>query len=107
MTCVPCLPAGGRGGDRRHWPPDRDLRGRTRGRRLLGSIAESVVLAIVAALAIWELNFARQIVRGAFLIGVGSIGVAFALAVGMGSSQAIREAWQQMFDKQQSQKKEE
>lgn len=75
--------------------------------RLLGSIAKSAVLAIVAALAIWELNFARQIVMGAFLIGFGSIGVAFALAVGMGSSQAIREAWQQMFDKQQSQKKEE
>ncbi len=73
--------------------------------RLLGSVAKSAVLAIVAALAIWELNFARQIVMGAFLIGFGSIGVAFALAVGTGSSQAIREAWQQVFDKQRSQKK--
>jgi len=73
--------------------------------RLLGGIAKSAVLAIVAALAVWELNFARQIVMGAFLIGFGSIGVAFALAVGTGSSQAIREAWQQMFEKQRSQKK--
>ncbi len=73
--------------------------------RLLGGIAKAAVLAIVAALAIWELNFARQIVMGAFLIGFGSIGVAFALAVGTGSSQAIREAWQQMFEKQRNQKK--
>ncbi|MEZ4412536.1 MAG: hypothetical protein R2910_06090 [Gemmatimonadales bacterium] len=73
--------------------------------RLLGGIAKSAVLAIVAALAVWELNFARQIVMGAFLIGFGSIGVAFALAVGTGSSQAIREAWQQMFEKQRNQKK--
>ncbi len=73
--------------------------------RLLGGIARAAVLAIVAALAIWELNFARQIVMGAFLIGFGSIGVAFALAVGTGSSQAIREAWQQMFERQRSQKK--
>jgi hypothetical protein len=75
--------------------------------RLLGGIAKSAVLAIVAALAVWELNFARQIVMGAFLIGFGSIGVAFALAVGTGSSQAIREAWQQMFEKQRNQKKSE
>ena len=73
--------------------------------RLLGGIAKSAVLAIVAALAVWELNFARQIVMGAFLIGFGSIGVAFALAVGTGSSQAIREAWQQMFEKQRNQRK--
>jgi len=73
--------------------------------RLLGGIAKSAVLAIVAALAVWELNFARQIVMGAFLIGFGSIGVAFAVAVGTGSSQAIREAWQQMFEKQRNQKK--
>jgi hypothetical protein len=73
--------------------------------RLLGGIAKAAVLAIVAALAIWELNFARQIVMGAFLIGFGSIGIAFALAVGTGSSQAIREAWQQMFERQRNQKK--
>ncbi|HMU62964.1 MAG TPA: hypothetical protein PKA66_14370, partial [Gemmatimonadales bacterium] len=73
--------------------------------RLLGGIDKSAVLAIVAALAVWELNFARQIVMGAFLIGFGSIGVAFALAVGTGSSEAIREAWQQMFEKQRNQKK--
>jgi len=73
--------------------------------RLLGGIAKSAVLAIVAALAVWELNFARQIVMGAFLIGFGAIGVAFALAVGTGSTDAIREVWRQVFEKQRTQKR--
>jgi len=70
--------------------------------RLLGGMAKAAVLAIVAALAVWELNFARQIVMGAFLIGFGSIGVAFALGVGIGSSAAVREIWQHAFKKRGS-----
>ncbi len=35
----------------------------------------------------------------AFLIGFGAIGVAFALAVGVGSARAIQRAWDSMFDK--------
>jgi hypothetical protein len=67
--------------------------------QLVGGMAKAAVLAIVAALAVWELDFARQIVMGAFLIGFGSIGVAFALAAGIGSSQAIRDGWEQVFAK--------
>jgi hypothetical protein len=73
--------------------------------RLLGGLAKSAVLAVVAALAIWELNFARQIVMAAFLIGFGSIGVAFALAVGIGASQAIRDALHQVFEKHRDSKR--
>ena len=66
---------------------------------LVAAMAKGALLAVVSALALWELNFARQIVLGAFLIGFGAIGVAFALGVGIGSSQAIREGWSQLFSK--------
>ncbi len=73
--------------------------------RLLAGMAKAAVLAIVAALAVWELDFARQIVMGAFLIGFGSIGVAFAIAAGIGSSQAIHESWKQVFAARREEKK--
>ncbi len=67
--------------------------------RLIAKIFKSALLAVVGALALWELDFARQIVLAAFLIGFGAIGVAFAIAVGGGSSKAIQRAWDTMFDK--------
>jgi len=70
--------------------------------RILGGMAKAAVVAIVAALAVWELDFARQIVMGAFLIGFGSIGVAFALGVGIGSSGAVREILQHALKKRGS-----
>jgi hypothetical protein len=73
---------------------------------LLGGMAKAALLAVVAALALWELEFARQIVMGAFLIGFGAIGVAFALAVGVGSSQAIKEIWTQLFEERKARRKE-
>ncbi|TFH66695.1 MAG: hypothetical protein E4G90_02215 [Gemmatimonadales bacterium] len=59
---------------------------------LLVGLARSAFLSVVAALALWELNFAREIVLAAFLIGFGAIGVAFALGVGIGSARAIQAA---------------
>lgn len=67
--------------------------------RLVAKIFKSALLAVVGALALWELNFGRQIVLAAFLIGFGAIGVAFALAVGIGSSKAIQRAWDTMMDR--------
>ncbi len=67
--------------------------------RLVSKIFKGALLAVVGALALWQLNFARQIVLAAFLIGFGAIGVAFALAVGVGSSRAIQRAWDAMLDK--------
>ena len=67
--------------------------------RLVAKIFKGALLAVVGALALWQLNFARQIVLAAFLIGFGAIGVAFALAVGVGSSRAIQRAWETLLDK--------
>jgi len=67
--------------------------------RLVAKIFKSALLAVVGALALWQLDFARQIVLSAFLIGFGAIGVAFALAVGVGSSRAVQRALDSMLDK--------
>ena len=58
---------------------------------LLVGLAKAAFLSVVAALAMWELNLARDIVLAAFLIGFGAVGVAFALGVGIGSARAIQE----------------
>lgn len=57
--------------------------------RLIGLGLKGALLAVVAALALWQLHFARQIVLSAFLICFGSIGIAFALGAGIGSARAI------------------
>jgi len=57
--------------------------------RLIGMGLKGALLAVVAALALWQLHFARQIVLSAFLICFGSIGIAFALGAGIGSARAI------------------
>ncbi len=59
---------------------------------LLVGMARSAFLSVVGALSMWQLNFAREIVLAAFLIGFGAIGVAFALGVGIGSARAIQAA---------------
>ena len=64
---------------------------------LLVGLAKTAFLCVVAALALWELDFAREIVLAAFLIGFGAIGVAFALGVGIGSARAIQEILTSVF----------
>lgn len=59
---------------------------------LFGKIVKGVLQAVVGALALWQLGFAQQIVLGAFYISFGAIGVAFALAVGVGAAHAIQRA---------------
>ncbi len=70
--------------------------------RLLAKILKGALLAVVVALALWQLQFARQIVLAAFLIAFGSAGVAFALAVGLGSAKAIQRSWEVLFDKRKA-----
>ncbi len=67
--------------------------------RLLAKALKAVLLAVVAALALWELDFARQIVLAGFVIAFGSMGVAFALCVGLGSARAIGRGWEEFFEK--------
>jgi hypothetical protein len=67
--------------------------------RLLGKLLKGVLLSVVGALALWQLNFARQIVLSAFLIMFGAIGIAFAMAVGIGSAKAVQRGWEALFEK--------
>jgi len=65
--------------------------------RLIAKCLQAALLTVVSALALWQLSFAREIVLAAFLIGFGAVGVAFALAVGIGSARAIQHAWESLF----------
>jgi len=67
--------------------------------RLIAKAVKGALLAIVGALALWQLNFARQVVLSAFLIAFGAIGVAFALAVGIGAARAIQHGLEGLFDR--------
>lgn len=67
--------------------------------RLFAKSLKGALLALVAALGLWQLAFARQVVLAAFLIAFGSVGVAFALAVGIGSARAIERGWEIVLQK--------
>jgi hypothetical protein len=67
--------------------------------RLLAKGLKAVLLAVVAALALWELDLARQIVLSGFVIAFGAMGVAFALSLGLGSARAIQRGWEELFEK--------
>lgn len=73
--------------------------------RLVAKALKGALLAVVAALGLWQLQFAREIILAGFLIAFGSIGVAFALAAGLGSTKAIQRAWDALFDKADEGKK--
>jgi len=66
---------------------------------LVAGLAKSALLSVVGALALWQLNFAREIVLAAFLIGFGAIGVAFAIGVGIGSARAMQDGWSHVLQK--------
>jgi len=67
--------------------------------RLIAKGFKGALLAIVGALALWQLNFARQIVLSAFLIAFGAIGVAFTLAVGLGASKAVQRGLEDILER--------
>jgi hypothetical protein len=67
--------------------------------RLLAKGLKAMLLAVVAALALWELDFARQIVLSGFVIAFGAMGVAFALCVGLGSTRAVQRGWDEFLEK--------
>ncbi len=67
--------------------------------RLVTKLLKGLLLTLVGALALWQLNFARQLVLAAFLIGFGSLGVAFALGVGLGTARAIQRGIESLFQK--------
>lgn len=67
--------------------------------RLVAKGFKAAALGVVGALGLWQLNFAREIVLAAFLIGFGAVGIAFALAVGIGSAGAVRRGWESLVDR--------
>ena len=69
--------------------------------RLFGKAVKGALIAVVVALALWQLEFARQIVLAAFLISFGAIGVAFALGVGLGSARAIQAVLERLLDRKE------
>jgi hypothetical protein len=66
---------------------------------LVSKLFKGVLLAIVGALGLWQLGFAREIVLAAFLISFGAVGVAFAVALGLGSAKAVARGWESLFEK--------
>lgn len=69
--------------------------------RLVAKGFKAAALGVVGALGLWQLDFAREIVLAAFLIGFGALGIAFALAVGLGSARAIQKGLETLFDRNQ------
>jgi Mechanosensitive ion channel, conserved TM helix len=67
--------------------------------RLIGKVLKGVLLSGVGAIALWQLNIAREIVLSAFLIAFGAMGLAFAMGVGLGSARAIQRGWEVLFQK--------
>lgn len=67
--------------------------------RLVARTFKAALLVVFVALALWQLNFAREIVLSAFLIGFGAVGVAFAVGVGLGSAKAIQKVWDSFFER--------
>lgn len=67
--------------------------------RLVARMLKAGLVAIVSALALWQLGLAREIVFWAFVITFGAVGVAFALAVGLGSAKAVQRGWDALGDR--------
>jgi hypothetical protein len=74
--------------------------------RFIGKMVKAVLQAVVVALGVWQIGFARQIVLAAFLITFGAIGVAFALAVGIGAARSLQHGLDRVFGKEKEKEKE-
>jgi fermentation-respiration switch protein FrsA (DUF1100 family) len=62
--------------------------------RLLAGLFKSALMALVGAIALWQLNLAREIVLAGFLIAFGAVGISFALSVGIGSAKIVQRGWE-------------
>lgn len=70
--------------------------------RLTGRLVKAAFLFLACAVALWQLNLARQIVLAGFLIIFGAMGIAFAIAVGLGSVKAIQRGLEGLFQKRKT-----
>lgn len=70
--------------------------------RIAAKALKGALLAVVGALALWQLQFAREIVLAGFIIAFGSCGIAFAIAAGLGSAKAIERGWESLVQRRRS-----
>ncbi|MGE5345666.1 MAG: mechanosensitive ion channel family protein [Acidithiobacillales bacterium] len=64
--------------------------------RFVGRLVRGALLSVVGAIALWQLDLARQVVLAAFVIFFGSFAVASALALGLGSARAVERGWDRL-----------
>jgi Mechanosensitive ion channel, conserved TM helix len=60
---------------------------------LIGRLTRWLLLTLSFAVALIEADVATRLVTGVVLIGLGSVGLAFALAFGIGSRQSVESLW--------------
>lgn len=67
---------------------------------LVGRLVRWALMVVVVAFTLEELGIAPHLLRTAFSIGLGSLGIAAALAVGLGSRDAVAQMWRSILDHQ-------
>ncbi|HET9481537.1 MAG TPA: hypothetical protein VFP98_07270, partial [Candidatus Polarisedimenticolia bacterium] len=65
---------------------------------LAGLLTHWALMIVVAALTLEEMEIAPHTVGTALKIGMGSLGLALVLAVGLGSREAVARIWQSLLD---------
>jgi hypothetical protein len=65
--------------------------------RLAGRVTFGAIIVLASAIALVELEIAREIVIGGFLIAFGALGLSFVFAVGLGSKRAVELMWDNRF----------
>jgi hypothetical protein len=66
---------------------------------LVGRVTLWALMTIVGAFTLEEMGVAPRILNAAFTIGLGSIGLILALAIGLGSREAVAQFWRSVLDK--------
>lgn len=66
---------------------------------LVGRVVHWALMVIVAAFTLEELGIAPHLLRTAFSIGLGCLGIAAALAIGLGSREAVAHVWRSFLDR--------
>ncbi|MGE5176474.1 MAG: mechanosensitive ion channel family protein [Hyphomicrobiales bacterium] len=68
--------------------------------RIIGKAVKATLVSVSFVLALWQLHFARELVFAGFVICFGSVGVAFAIGLGIGTAKAIERGLVGLFHKE-------
>lgn len=66
---------------------------------LVGRLVHWALMVVVVAFTLEELGIAPHLLRTAFSIGLGSLGIVGALAIGLGSRDAVAQVWRSILDR--------